>query len=44
MHQNDIREVSEEQLIQFFSTIGEKPFRIKQLNNWLWERMFTDLT
>lgn len=38
MHQNDIREVSEEQLIQFFSTIGEKPFRIKQLNNWLWEK------
>lgn len=38
MYQNDIREVSEEQLIQFFSTIGEKPFRIKQLNSWLWEK------
>ncbi len=43
----DIRSLSKEQLREFFSTIGEKPFRGNQVYEWLWSKgshTFEDMT
>jgi 23S rRNA (adenine2503-C2)-methyltransferase len=43
----NIRTISEKDLLSFFDEIGEKPFRIKQVNEWLWKkaaRSFDDMT
>ena len=32
----DIREISQEELEEFFLENNQKKFRIKQLNEWLW--------
>ncbi|OFX72062.1 MAG: 23S rRNA (adenine(2503)-C(2))-methyltransferase [Bacteroidetes bacterium GWE2_29_8] len=34
----NIREASKESLIEFFNEIGEKPFRLKQLDEWIWAK------
>ena len=34
----DIREISQEELEQFFLENNQQKFRIKQLNEWLWEK------
>jgi 23S rRNA (adenine2503-C2)-methyltransferase len=34
----DIRETSSEQLLAFLQKHNEKPFRVKQLNDWLWKK------
>ena len=34
----DIRTLSLEQLAQYFETIGEKPFRAKQVYDWIWSK------
>ncbi len=38
----DIRVLSQEELAQWFAEQGEKAFRLKQLNQWLWQRGATD--
>ncbi len=38
MSKNDIREISNEELISFLKEVGQKPFRAKQINQWLWEK------
>lgn len=37
MNKPDIRELSSEELALFLSESGQKPFRKKQLENWLWK-------
>ncbi|MCL2436138.1 MAG: 23S rRNA (adenine(2503)-C(2))-methyltransferase RlmN [Lentimicrobiaceae bacterium] len=37
----DIRETSPEQLLQFLQQHHEKPFRAKQLHDWLWKKNVT---
>ncbi len=39
----DLRELSKEELIAWFDEQGEKKFRIKQLNQWLWQHGETDI-
>ena len=34
----DIRHISEKQLVDFLESIGEKRFRKKQINEWLWKK------
>jgi 23S rRNA (adenine(2503)-C(2))-methyltransferase len=34
----DIREISSEQLLEFLKHNNEKPFRAKQLHDWLWKK------
>jgi len=34
----DIREISSEQLVEFLQQQNEKPFRAKQLHDWLWKK------
>ena len=34
----DIRTLSLDQLKDYFSTIGDKPFRAKQVYDWLWSK------
>lgn len=36
--QNDIRHVGEEELKEFLLRNGEKPFRVKQINEWIWKK------
>ncbi|MFK8058042.1 MAG: 23S rRNA (adenine(2503)-C(2))-methyltransferase RlmN [Saprospiraceae bacterium] len=38
----DLRELSAEQLATWFDEQGEKKFRLKQLNQWLWQHGETD--
>ena len=38
MPAQDIRKLSLEELTQYFATIGEKPFRAKQVYDWLWKK------
>lgn len=43
----NIRTTSEKDIDEFFSSIGEKPFRQKQVNEWLWKkavRSFDEMT
>lgn len=43
----DIRKISLDQLIEFFTESGEKPFRAKQVFEWLWQksaRTFDEMT
>ena len=35
---NDIRYISDEELALFLEKCGEKPFRIKQIREWLWKK------
>ncbi|WP_027000304.1 23S rRNA (adenine(2503)-C(2))-methyltransferase RlmN [Eisenibacter elegans] len=42
LSQTDIRTLSLEQLKDFFVSIGEKPFRAKQVYEWLWKKSATD--
>jgi 23S rRNA (adenine2503-C2)-methyltransferase len=37
----DIREISSEQLFEFLQQQNEKPFRAKQLHDWLWKKNIT---
>lgn len=37
----DIRQLSQDQLIALMDTLGEKPFRGKQIYEWLWKRSAT---
>lgn len=39
----DIRELSLEQLTQYLIQIGEKPFRAKQIYEWLHKKLITDI-
>ena len=34
----NIRDLSEEEIFKYFENIGEKKFRINQINNWLWSK------
>ena len=34
----DIRSLSQDQMVQFFEANGEKPFRAKQVYQWLWQK------
>jgi len=38
---NDIRKLSQEELKQFLALHGEKPFRAKQILEWLWKKSAT---
>lgn len=38
MQKADIRQVSSEDLLQFLSSVQEKPFRLKQIKEWLWKK------
>ena len=43
----NIRHASDDQLLDFFKQIGEKPFRAKQVKEWLWQksaRSFDEMT
>ena len=47
MKRKDITECSQEELKDFFLKYNVKPFRIKQLHNWLWQKganSFDDMT
>ena len=41
-NKKDIRVQSQDDIIAFFETIGEKAFRAKQVYQWLWEKSCTD--
>ncbi len=34
----NIRSLSEDEILEFFTSVGEKAFRAKQLNEWLWQK------
>lgn len=38
----DIREIDQEILLEFLRKQGEKPFRLKQINQWLWKKAVVD--
>jgi 23S rRNA (adenine2503-C2)-methyltransferase len=38
----DIRQLSQDQIQEFFVSIGEKPFRAKQVYEWLWKKSAKD--
>ena len=38
----NIRALSQEQLIAFFESQGEKKFRANQVFDWVWQKSFTD--
>ena len=38
----DIRQLGQEELIAYFESIGEKPFRAKQVYEWLWKKSAKD--
>ena len=38
----DIRQLSREELKDYFTQMGEKPFRAKQVYEWLWKKSVTD--
>ncbi|MFW6248755.1 MAG: 23S rRNA (adenine(2503)-C(2))-methyltransferase RlmN [Bacteroidota bacterium] len=38
----DIRETEQETLLGFLRDQGEKPFRLKQINQWLWKKAVVD--
>ena len=43
----NIRDLSLEQLENYFLSIGEKKFRVKQVHEWLWQKhahSFDDMT
>jgi len=45
--QQNIRTLQLEQIAQYFDTLGEKPFRAKQVWEWLWQKhahSFADMT
>lgn len=47
MAKQDIRKLGLEQLLQYFESIGEKPFRARQVWEWLWQksaRSFEEMT
>jgi len=37
----DIRKIKPTQLLEFFMEAGEKPFRVKQIEEWLWKKSAT---
>ncbi len=39
----DLRKASKEDLVDFFKSIGEKPFRAKQIQEWLWKKSATSI-
>ena len=44
---NNIRELTLDELQQYFETLGEKKFRAKQVYEWLWQKhahSFADMT
>ena len=41
-HKQDIRKLSRDQLISQFTELGEKPFRAKQVYEWIWKKSATD--
>lgn len=38
MKLKDLRKTGKEELVAFFNSIGEKPFRAKQIHEWLWKK------
>ncbi|MFN4298362.1 MAG: 23S rRNA (adenine(2503)-C(2))-methyltransferase RlmN [Thermaurantimonas sp.] len=38
----DLRSLSHEKLVQYITSLGEKPFRAKQIETWLWQKSCTD--
>lgn len=38
----DIRQLSQDQLVEKVTELGEKPFRARQVYEWLWEKSATD--
>jgi 23S rRNA (adenine2503-C2)-methyltransferase len=44
---NNIRDLSQEELVRFFESLGEKKFRANQVYEWLWQKhahSFADMT
>ena len=41
-NKQDIRALSKEKLNDYFVEYGEKPFRAKQVYEWLWKKSATD--
>ena len=41
-HKQDIRKLSRDQLISQFTELGEKPFRAKQVYEWIWKKSAAD--
>ncbi len=41
--QKDLRKASNDELSDFFKSIGEKPFRAKQIQEWLWKKSATSI-
>ena len=44
---NNIRDLSQEELVKFFESLGEKKFRANQVYEWLWQKhahSFADMT
>lgn len=39
----DLRKISTEELSDFFESIGERPFRSKQVSDWLWKKSVTQI-
>lgn len=47
INKKDIRKTTPDELAQFLQNIGEKPYRIKQIQEWIWEKSllsFDDMT
>ena len=42
MEKKDIRKLGETDIKDWLTSIGEKPFRAKQISEWLWEKSLTD--
>ncbi|GCD77832.1 putative dual-specificity RNA methyltransferase RlmN [Thermaurantimonas aggregans] len=38
----DLRSLSHEKLVQYITSLGEKPFRARQIETWLWQKSCTD--
>ena len=43
MEKTDIKSLDYEELQQFMASLGEKPFRAKQLYEWMHEKLAADL-
>ena len=39
----DLRKASKDELVDFLKSIGEKPFRAKQIQEWLWKKSATSI-
>ncbi len=42
MNKKDIRKINDKELADFLLSVGEKTFRVKQINEWLWKKGIRD--